>query len=210
MSVTMKVLSVDPGLKNLGFAYIVDGKLARFGVFNAVRRVEKKQQKNYPLIVHRFSRFKMFQEADIVVVERQMNQKMRCIATALVCFAWPRGLLVSPRSVKVHHGISMSNYRKNKAAAVELAPSYMSTSSRQTFRNLKHKRDDIADAVLMGFWYIETHGTESHPQVSTLLDSDSEIDEDVDIDIIEQLEHDAQPPMKEVDNTIIQLNVHAS
>lgn len=206
----MKVLSVDPGLKNLGFAYIVDGKLARFGVFNAVKRVHKKQQKNYAYIVQRFSRFRMFQEADVVVVERQMNQKMRCIATALVCFAWPRGLLVSPRSVKVHHGISMSNYRKNKAAAVELAPSYMSTSSRHTFRNLKHKRDDIADAVLMGFWYVETYGTESHPQLASLLDSDSDDDNDVDIDIVEQVQHDAQPPLKNVNNSVLEMNVNAT
>ena len=40
----MRVLAIDPGLKNLGFAYVVDGKLARFGVFNAVNRVEKKHK----------------------------------------------------------------------------------------------------------------------------------------------------------------------
>lgn len=207
----MRVLSVDPGLKNLGFAYIVDGKLARFGVFNAVRRVEKKHQKNYPLIVKRFSKFKIFREADVVLVERQMNQKMRCVATALICFSWPRGVLVSPRSVKVHHGISMRNYRKNKAAAVELAPTYMSVSSRQTYRNLKHKRDDIADAVLMGFWYVETH-PDRLPEVVHESESDSD-DEDVEIDIIEEIEHSVHENMTKqlvLDNTIVDINVLSS
>ena len=206
----MRVLAIDPGLKNLGFAYVVDGKLRRFGVFNAVNRVEKKHQKNYSYIAHRFSKFKIFQEADVVIVERQMNQKMRCIATALVCFAWPRGRLVSPRSVKVHHGISMRNYRKNKAAAVELAPSYMSVSSRQTYRRLKHKKDDIADSVLMAFWYVETQGTEP---VSYLDDSDSDVEGGIDIDIIERLEHaerQVDGESKAVDNTVVSINVISS
>lgn len=200
----MRVLSIDPGLKNIGFAYIVDGKLARFGVWNAVKSVKKKDAKNYPLLVRRFCRLKMFRDADVVVVERQMSQKMRCISTSFICFAWPRGVLVSPRSVKVHHNISMRNYRKNKAASVQLAPTYMSVSSRQTFRNLTHKRDDIADAVLQGFYYVETHGkVESIPYSSS-----EEDDDDIDIDILEEIEHDNQAKVEEVvDNTVLGINV---
>lgn len=183
----MRVLAIDPGLKNLGFALVVDGKLARFGVMDVQKGVNKKYHKNYSYLMRRISKTAMFRTADVVVVERQMNQKMRCIATALVCFAWPRGLLVSPRSVKVHHGISMKNYRMNKAAAVRLAPEYMSQRSRARFRQLKHKRDDISDAILMCFWFVETQGQEVIDN-NALLDSDDDhLSDTVDIDIVEEV-----------------------
>ena len=183
----MRVLAIDPGLKNLGFALVVDGKLSRFGVMDVQNNVDKKHHKNYSYLMHRISRSSMFRTADVVVVERQMNQKMRCIATALICFAWPRGILVSPRSVKVHHGISMKNYRKNKAIAVKRAPEYMSKRGRARFRNLKRKQDDIADAVMMAMWYVETQGTEI-PGTVSLVDTDSDLSDTIDVDIEEEEE----------------------
>lgn len=200
----MRVLAFDPGLKNLGFALVENGKLIRFGVMDVQKNVEKKQQKNYSYLMHRISRSHMFRTADVIIVERQMNQKMRCIATALICFAWPRGILVSPRSIKIHHGISMRNYRKNKAASVQRAPEYMSKRSRARFRNLKHKRDDIADAVMMAMWYVETQGTEIPEQVR-LMDSDDELSDNIDIDIEESVEQEQVVETKE-DADLIELN----
>lgn len=200
----MRVLAFDPGLKNLGFALVENGKLIRFGVMDVQKNVEKKQKKNYSYLMHRISRSHMFRTADVIIVERQMNQKMRCIATALICFAWPRGILVSPRSIKIHHGISMRNYRKNKAASVQRAPEYMSKRSRARFRSLKHKRDDIADAVMMAMWYVETQGTEIPEQVR-LMDSDDELSDNIDIDIEESTEQEQVVETKE-DADLIELN----
>ena len=200
----MRVLAFDPGLKNLGFALVENGKLIRFGVMDVQKNVDKKQKKNYSYLMHRISRSHMFRTADVIIVERQMNQKMRCIATALICFAWPRGILVSPRSIKIHHGISMRNYRKNKAASVQRAPEYMSKRSRARFRNLKHKRDDIADAVMMAMWYVETQGTEIPEQVR-LMDSDDELSDNIDIDIEENGEQEQVVETKE-DSDLIELN----
>lgn len=201
----MKVLAFDPGLKNLGFALVNNGKLVRFGVMNVQEGVDKKYHKNYSYLMHRISRSRMFRTADVIIVERQMNQKMRCIATALICFAWPRGILVSPRSVKIHHGISMRNYRKNKAASVQRAPEYMSKRSRARYRSLKHKKDDIADAVMMAMWYVETQGTEIPEQVR-LMDSDDELSDNIDVDIEEQEEEGKEVAVSAEGSDLIELN----
>ena len=183
----MIVLAVDPGIKNLGFAVVKDGKLVQYGVYNTVNKVNKKYHKNYSYLVKRFTRFKFWKQADVIIVERQMNQKMRCVSTALICFAWPRGILVSPRSVKIHHGISMGDYRKNKAMAVQRAPLYMSEGSRRRFQLLKHKRDDISDAILMAFYHYETLGKEKACP-SVVMSDDELSDSDIEINLMDEVQ----------------------
>lgn len=200
----MIILSVDPGIKNLGFAVIKDRKLARYGVFSLVENVNKKYHKNYTYLVKRFTNLKMFKDAHVIVIERQMNQKMRCIATALMAFAWPRGVLVSPRTVKIHHGISCGEYRKNKAAAIQRAPQYMSFRSRKTFSKLKHKKDDISDAVLMGMWFAETQG-ETEPVVFS---SDEELnDDDIEIDIYDEEQEQHKEVVPPNNKELIEMNM---
>ena len=80
----------------------------------------------------------------------------------------------------------------------------MSKRSRARFRNLKHKRDDIADAVMMAMWYVETQGTEIPEQVR-LMDSDDELSDNIDIDIEESVEQEQVVETKE-DADLIELN----
>ena len=184
----MRILGIDPGLINVGWAVVEDGKLLTCGVFNMTHKVIKKDRKRYAYLVRRFMRYKLFKSCDVVVIERQMSGKLRVVANSFLCFNWGHSFLVSPRAVRNHHGISMSNYRANKKASVARVPRYMTHKQTQRFRSAK-KRDDMADAVLIAMYWYETSGGLEIPSDSEsdfdLSDNDVVIEEDKDGDMTE-------------------------
>lgn len=178
----MRVLGIDPGLINVGWAIVENGKLVTCGVFNMTHKVPVKERKQYARLVKRFMRYKMFRTCDVVVIERQMSGKLRVVANSFLCFNWGKSYLVSPRAVRNHHGISMSNYKANKRASVARVPRYMTGRQVARFREAK-KRDDMADAILIALYWYETCGAQN---VLDEDDSESEFEMDENDVLIEE------------------------
>jgi len=60
--------------------------------------------------------------------------------------------MLAPIRVKKHFKISMSDYKKNKKASIQLVPKFFSPEQENKF-TLHKKKDDIADAVLMAMYW---------------------------------------------------------
>ena len=108
----------------------------------------------------------LFNNAHRVIIERQMRCNMRIIESVLQALFFERTIVISPRSVKAHYGLSMKNYRLNKARAIEWVESFVK-SNPQVFAEGKveafmkaPKRDDLADSLLMVMYYLDTYSNQ--------------------------------------------------
>ena len=89
---------------------------------------------------------------DIVLIERQMQSRMKMIACALRCFFWGKSHMVAPLSVRKHFKISTGVYKNNKKASIALAPTFLTPAQLEKFNKHK-KKDDCADAILQGLYW---------------------------------------------------------
>ena len=157
--VQMLILSIDPGLKNLGWALFDTGtgSFKSFGRYNLLKDQPKAKHTKYTYLVKSFidASSDVFNLADIICIEIQMAAKFKVMAAAFECFFWGKSHMVSPRSVRCHFNISTGNYAKNKKASVDIIPSLsISTSNKQWFQRFdKNKRDDVADAMLLALYW---------------------------------------------------------
>lgn len=164
---TMIILSIDPGLKNLGWSvYDTSSESFKsFGRYNLLTDQPKAKHTKYTYLVHSFIEASkpVFETADIVCIEIQMVAKFKVIAAAFECFLWGRSHMVSPRSVRCHFDISTGNYSKNKKASVAIVPSLpIPPKNKQWFEKFdKNKRDDVADAMLIALYWAQKHAPEA-------------------------------------------------
>jgi len=165
----MIIVSIDPGLKNLGWA-VYDtqaGSFKSFGRYNLLTDQPKAKHTKYTYLVKTFidASAAVFAAADIIAIEIQMTAKFKVIAAAFECFLWGRSKMVSPRSVRCHFNISMGNYAKNKKASIDIIPSLpISTSNKQRFQTFaKDKRDDVAEAMLIALFWNDKYGATEMP-----------------------------------------------
>jgi len=115
--------------------------------------------------VGRHARF--FDNAKCVLVERQMRCNMRIIESVMHSMHYDRCVVLAPRHVKVHFGLSRNNYRLNKQAAVQWMQEFVVSSpeafaegvTAMALKNHASKQDDLADALLMVMYYIYTYET---------------------------------------------------
>ena len=151
----MRVVSIDPGLRNFGYAIVQDDKLIAFDSICIWDLVPKKKRTDYPYIARVLvEHTDIFQGADIVLIERQMQSRMKMIACALRCFFWDKSRMVAPLSVRKHFNISTGVYKNNKKASIALVPTFFNEKQLKRFMTHK-KKDDIADAVLMAMYFIK-------------------------------------------------------
>ena len=83
-----------------------------------------------------------------------MVSKFKMIACALRCFFWGKSHMVAPLSVRKYFKISTGVYKTNKKASIELVPKFLNEEQLKKFKCHK-KKDDIADSVLMGLYWIK-------------------------------------------------------
>jgi Holliday junction resolvasome RuvABC endonuclease subunit len=151
----MRVVSIDPGLRNFGYAIVQDDNLVAFDSICIWDLVPKKKQTDYPYIARVLvENTDIFRNADVILIERQMQSRMKMIACALRCFFWDKSRMVAPISVRKHFKISTGVYKNNKKASVALVPKFFDEKQMKRFMAHK-KKDDIADAVLMAMYFIK-------------------------------------------------------
>jgi len=158
----MLLIAIDVGLRSLGWASF-DSDLGdcscaaawALGTIDLWSLVRKKEKSDYCLLAKRMiEKMPQLLKADVVIIERQMQARMKQVATALRAFLWPRAQLVSPLLVKRFFGTSTGHYKLNKKAGVELAREICPRSVRNTMMEMKAKQEtDVADALLMCYWY---------------------------------------------------------
>lgn len=103
-----------------------------------------------------------FENAYCVLVERQMRCNMRIIESLIQFAYYEKCHIINARSVKLHYGLSMRNYRMNKNKAVEWATDFMAKNPQvfdptptEVYR-ASQKKDDYADSLLLVMYYLDT------------------------------------------------------
>jgi hypothetical protein len=147
----MKILAIDPGVVNLGFAIVVDGTFAECGVAKISRKKE---------LVDELQRFadamNSFGPFDCVGIERQMRANMRVISTHLY-HMFEHAKIVTPQSIKRYFNYSgMKSYKARKKKGVELFKNLCRENKQmklfETVLRGRNKIDDVADAALIAYY----------------------------------------------------------
>lgn len=144
----MRVLSIDPGTRNMGWC-LWDGQLIDFGV---VDLQEVCKGTDYPKKIWALRETGFFERADIILVERQMQSKMKMLACAIRCFFWEQTIMIAPQSVRRHFKTIMKKHSSNKKAHVAHARKYLHGTLAIKFEKHK-KKDDISDAIMQVLYY---------------------------------------------------------
>ena len=76
-------LGIDPGIRTLSWALVDETGVVEAGTTDLIAGVPKSKHKKYAWLVHRWmqAHIHLF-DAELIVVEQQMSQKMRIIETA--------------------------------------------------------------------------------------------------------------------------------
>lgn len=150
MKVSRKIVGVDPGYVNLGVC--------------GLKTNQPKQPyhwSNTPLFKGEFSEEKLcaavyawinqphvkqlFDEADEIVLERQMTMKFQAINHCIRFKYFAKTREVNPNTLRAFFGLPAKR-REKKKAAVELV------RNNTVFPLVKGKKDDLADAYLLAFY----------------------------------------------------------
>ena len=151
----MRVVSIDPGTVNCGYAVWEDGKYVDIGSYNLLEMVPKQKRTDYPYVARQFmEKTQLFAGADVVLIENQMQAKMKMIACALRCFMWKKAVPISPLAVRKHFGISNGNYRQNKKDSKSFVHQFLTPLQSERIKKTK-KQDDVADAVIQLQYHLD-------------------------------------------------------
>lgn len=108
----------------------------------------------------------IFANASIIIVERQMRCNMRIIEAVLQTMFFEKCVVVNARCVKLHYNLGTRNYRANKAKAVEWAqefcdnnPTAFTPEALGVYKK-GGKQDDLADALIMVMYYLDTYSNQ--------------------------------------------------
>lgn len=167
------VIAIDVGIKNLGLcAYdFVTSRVVHWDNVTLVpsgRYVPAQNVQYVRDFVRRHSA--LFQNAHAVIVERQMRCNMRIIESVLQCMFFDHCHIINARCVKMHYGLSTRNYRSNKAKAVEWADAFVANNSSVFTPGVADlfarggKKDDLADALLLVMYYLDTYSNQLNGQ----------------------------------------------
>ena len=153
----MIIFAVDPGVKNMGYAcYDTERNgFITFGKFDMQTGVKSREKTKYALLTKRFcdAMDDYLKMADVVLIEAQMQAKMKMIQTAMQCFYWEKSHVIGPLAVRKFFGISMSNYAKNKKTSVILSGQLIHSIKEKNLMKTFEKKDDVADAIILArYW----------------------------------------------------------
>ena len=162
------VIAIDVGIMNLGLA-VFDFNTSQVVHWDRVSLCQGRYMpsKNIDYIRDFIARNEhFFLHCFVVLIERQIRCNMRIVESVLQALFHDRCLIIAARSIKVHFGISTKNYRGNKAKAVEWASQFIQANPYafspgvQMVFNDNTKRDDLADALLLLMYYLDTYSNQ--------------------------------------------------
>jgi len=150
MLVMTRVLSVDIGERNFAYCAWSDMQVVDLRQIkgDSATRMRTLQERG------------VFDDCDVVLVERQMRSKFKEMATAIRCFNWDKTILVAPQSVKRAFKTGTGKHATNKKAHVKTARGFLSAPQTVKFDAFR-KKDDVADTIMQVMWYRKTKLGES-------------------------------------------------
>ena len=163
------VVAVDVGIKNLGLCVydFMTNRVVLLENVNLVPNGRYSPAQNVQYVRNFIARYQsMFDAASVVLVERQMRCNMRIIEAILETMFYGKCIVVNARCVKLHYGIGTRNYRANKAKAIEWVNEFMHANPAVFAEGIVEKyargskQDDLADAVIMVMYYLETYSNQ--------------------------------------------------
>jgi hypothetical protein len=160
------VVAIDVGIKNLGLC-VFDLATCKFVFWNNVSLVPNGRYlpaNNVQYVRDFVARHEWaFNEAQAVLVERQMRCNMRIVESILQTLFYDKCVIINARSVKAHYNLGTKNYRMNKERAVEWVtdfvcsnPSVFNIGVTSAFEQ-HNKKDDLADSLLLITYYLDTY-----------------------------------------------------
>ena len=162
------VIAIDVGIMNLGLA-VFDFNTRQVVHWDRVSLCHGRYMpsKNVDYIRDFIARNEhFFLHCFVVLIERQIRCNMRIVESGLQALFHDRCIIISAKSIKVHFGISLMNYRNNKSRAVEWAAQFITANPYafspgvQSVFNDNSKRDDLADALLLLMYYLDTYSNQ--------------------------------------------------
>jgi RNase H-fold protein (predicted Holliday junction resolvase) len=151
----MKIVSIDPGTRNCGVCVYENGELTHFASYDLFEYVSKKQLTDYPTMARNFvDRSGLFENVDVVLIENQMQARMKMLACAWRCFFWGKSVRISPLAVHNHFKSGHGKYSKNKKAAIQLVGRFLNEKQKKMLFSNK-KKDDCADSIIQLHYYLE-------------------------------------------------------
>ena len=115
-------IAIDVGIKNLGFCVFdfTQSKVVHWHNYSLVPTGPYVPSRNVQYVRDFIqSKHKWFDEAMVVIIERQMRANMRIIESVIHALHFDKTVVINPKAVKVHYDLSMRNYKLNKQVAVE-------------------------------------------------------------------------------------------
>jgi hypothetical protein len=165
------ITAIDVGVINLGICVfdIQKEKICHWAsetLVDAGRYAPSRNVEYVLAFVRKHSEY--FANAKCVLVERQMRVNMRIIESVVQALHYDKCIVMSPRLVKMHFGLSRGNYRLNKQAAVQWMQEFVQSVPGLFEPGLvdsaitSRKQDDLADALLMVVYYADTYCSAPH------------------------------------------------
>lgn len=160
------IVAIDVGVINLGICVLAveTGQVCHWASEALVSGGRYAPARNVEYVVAFVEKHRdFFENAQCVLVERQMRVNMRIIESVVQALHYDKCIVVSPRLVKMHFGLSRGNYRLNKQAAVQYMQSFVQSAPDLFEPGLVEaalgstKQDDLADALLMLLYYSDTY-----------------------------------------------------
>ena len=164
----MLVGSIDIGIRNIGFC-VFDASAHTIKHLEIIDLLAIPRTKNrlsfgdqsVVFLVKRViaDRRTLFEQCDVVAVEKQMTRKMVLIQFAFECLLdnMTEVFQVPPRSVKGMFHTSRGKHALNKRAAIVKTLELLDAPSRAIVSAYK-KKDDVCDAILQAFFVAERVG----------------------------------------------------
>lgn len=165
----MYLVAIDVGIKNLGLCIFnfLNNKIILWDCVSLVpdgRYIPSNNVQYVRQFIKKYSDY--FEESTQIIIERQMRCNMRIVEAIIQCLYHDRTTIISARSVKMHYDLSTRNYRQNKLKAVAWATQFVQHNYKIFEGSLvawdeRKKRDDLADALLLLMYYLDTYSNHS-------------------------------------------------
>lgn len=146
-----KIIGVDAGYVNFAICGINTRDIAQpyhwtnqplfTGKFSEERLVHAVQE-----WIHRPDIQQLFNDADEIILERQMTMKFQCINHFIRANFFAKAREVNPNTVGAFFSLPIKDRKQKKKQAVDLVTSHT------VFPLRKGKKDDLADAYLLAFY----------------------------------------------------------
>lgn len=151
----IRIISIDIGYSNMAIVSISTNfdELFEVNDIHKVNLYKFNESQVHQAMIKFIEEFKYnFDEADIVIIERQPPMGLTNIQDILAFQYSDKVKLICPRSMHKHFGVSKLDYEHRKNKTEEISYEYL--KSFEKYKTLVRKHD-VADALCLALYYFE-------------------------------------------------------